>query len=85
MDRTSVLILIRPFDTLIVFLKDALKKFILKKKSADDNKRIKLTQRARSYFGLLMCVYLLNKHMPDSKKYIHVYTKARIKTNKLAN
>ena len=41
------------FDTLIVFLKDALKKFILKKKSADDNKRIKLTQRARSYFGLL--------------------------------
>ena len=32
-----------------------------------------------------MCVYLLNKHMPDSKKYIHVYTKARIKTKKLAN
>ena len=32
----------RPFDTLIVFLKDALKKFILKKKSADDNKSIKL-------------------------------------------
>ena len=53
--------------------------------SADDNKSIKLTQHTRSYFGLLMCVYLLNKRMPDSKKYIHVYTKARIKTKKLAN
>ena len=30
-------------------------------------------------------VHLLNKQMPDSKKYIHVYTKSRIKRNKLAN
>ena len=54
-------------------MKDVLKKFILKKKSADDYKTIKLTQRARSYFGLLtlysfLCVYLLNKRTPDSKK-----------------
>ena len=26
-------------------------------------------------------MYLLNKRMPDSKKYIHVYTKSGIKTN----
>ena len=31
----------RPFDTLIVFLKDFLKTLILKKKSADDNKSMK--------------------------------------------
>ena len=69
----------RPFDTLIVFLKDALKKIILKKKSADDYKTIKLIQRARSYFGLLtlytfLHVYLLNRRMPDLKKYISMCT-----------
>ena len=28
-------------------------------------------------------MYLLNKRMPDSNTYIHVYTKSRIKTSKL--
>ena len=41
-------------------------------------------------FGLLILftfirMYLLSKHMPDSNKYIYVYTKSRIKTNKLKN
>ena len=33
----------KPFDTLIVFLKDFFKRLILKKKSADDNKIIKIS------------------------------------------
>ena len=40
------------------------------------------------HFGLLklftfLRAYVLNKRMPDSNKYIHVYTKSRIKTSKL--
>ena len=35
------------FDTLIVFLKDNLTSLILKKRSADDNKRIKLSSLQR--------------------------------------
>ena len=69
------------FDTLVVFLKDAFEKVILKKKSADDNESIKLTQRAKSYLKLFtfLRVYLLDKRMPDSKKYINVYTKSKNK------
>ena len=67
-----------------MFLKDALKKFILKKKSADDNKSVKLTQRTRSYFGLLMCVYLLNKRMPDSKKIYPCVHKSKNKDKEIS-
>ena len=40
----------RPFDTLIVFLNDALKKVNFENKSADDNKSIKIIQRAKNYY-----------------------------------
>ena len=59
------------------------------KKSADDNKVLKSSSvQSVISFGLIelftfLPVYLLNKHMPDSNKYIHVYTKSRIKTSKL--
>ena len=72
---------------MIVFLIDAFEKVYFEKKSADDNE---VLNSLSVQLGLLklftfLRVYLLKKRMPDSNKYIHVYTKSRIKTNKLAN
>ena len=76
---------------MIVFLIDAFEKVYFEKKSADDNEVLNsLSVQRVIASGLLKLftfirVYLLKKRMPDSNKYIHVYTKSRIKTNKLAN
>ena len=47
-----------------------------------------IVQIVKLHFGVLnvftfLLVYLLNKRMPGSNKYIHMYTKSRIKTSKL--
>ena len=66
----------RPFDTLIVFLKDALKKLFLKKRQQMNTKVIKSSsvQRVITFRFTFLRMYLLNKRIPDSNKYIHVYT-----------
>ena len=76
---------------MIVFLIDAFEKVYFEKKSADDNEVLNSLSVQRVIASWLLeiihvstCVFV-EKRMPDSNKYIYVYTKSRIKTNKLAN
>ena len=57
-------------------------------------KVLKIFQHAKSYLHVrslieithvAICVYLLNKRMPDSNKYIRLCTKSRKKDKQLTN
>ena len=63
--KMSALTWIKPFDTLILFLKQVFEKVDFQKKSADDNKAWKLAKHANRYLPITMVQACRTNSRPD--------------------